>query len=67
MNTSLLFTLLTVYVLASITMFLIPEGLFPKGHTEDRIITKKGYYRKVFLIAGACVIVLISLLDYFFI
>ena len=67
MNTFLLFTLLAVYILAPIIVFLIPEGLFSKGSTQDRIVTKKGYYRKVFLITGAAVIVIILCVDYFFI
>ena len=67
MNTDLLYTLLAAYVIACVVMFLIPEGLFPKGQMEDRIVTKKGFYRKMFLTTGAIAIVLVWLLDYFFI
>jgi hypothetical protein len=67
MNGPLLFVMLTVYVLGSIIMFLLPEELFSKGSSEDRIVTDKGYYRKLFLIGGAVLIVIILLVDFFFI
>ncbi len=65
MNNNLLFTMLTVYALSCIIIFLIPERLFPKGHTEERIVTSRGFYRKVFVISGAIIILIVLLVDYF--
>ena len=64
MNTVLLFTMLTAYVLGIIIMFIVPEGWMPKGNTPERV-AHKGLGRKVFVTSGAIVIVIISLISYF--
>jgi cytochrome c biogenesis protein CcdA len=63
MNTTLLLTLLTAYVLGMVIMFVAPEGWMPKGSTPDRIISRKGFGRTVFIIGSAIVIVIALLIS----
>ena len=49
---------IAAYILSCLLVYIIPEGLFSKGNSKDRIITEKGYYRKVFVIVGAAVVVI---------
>jgi hypothetical protein len=57
--------MLITYVLAIVIMFLIPERWMPKGNTPDEIVTEKGLYRKTFIIGGALVIVIATLIACF--
>ena len=57
--------MLITYVLAIGIMFLIPEGWMPKGNTFDRIVTNKGLYRKTFIIGGAIVIAIATMIACF--
>jgi hypothetical protein len=64
MSTTFLLTLLSVYVLSIAIMFLIPEAWMPKDNTPDSIVREKGFYRKVFVMGGAIIIVIILLIGY---
>ena len=64
MTNALLLTLLTAYALGMAIMFIVPAGWMPKGNMPDRAINEKGFGRKVFIIGGALIIIIISLLTY---
>jgi hypothetical protein len=64
MNTALLLVLLMAYLLGVIILFIVPDGWLPKGNTPDRVVSEKGFGRKVFIIGGAIVIVITLLISY---
>ena len=63
--TTLLYILLSTYLLAIGIMFLIPEEWMPKGNTTDRTVHEKGFYRKVFIIGGAIIIAIVMLMAWY--
>jgi hypothetical protein len=65
MTTTLSLTLLITYILGVVIMFIVPAGWMPKGNTTDRAVNKKGFGRKVFIIGGAIVLVIVLLISYF--
>jgi hypothetical protein len=64
MNTTLILTMLSAYLLSIAFMFLIPEGWMPKGKTPDKIVTQNDFYKKVFIMAGALVMAVALLIGY---
>jgi hypothetical protein len=73
MGFELLYTSLLFFVLASAIMYLIPERLFTKKFYNeaglskaevDKHRAKPGFYRKVFLVSGSIIILLMLFVRY---